>query len=95
MASVDIVHFRQGAWSVITVRKHTAVKIWVSESSSKDVVVLGEVMFGLEDGSSVSQEFLANVMFDEESGETGLIRSYKAWLVRIRDYDMPMILPRH
>ncbi|KIW52877.1 hypothetical protein PV05_08490 [Exophiala xenobiotica] len=76
----ELIKFRQGAWDVITYRKHEPRKVYTSASDEKDLVVLGNVMFRHKNGQRVTQEFVGNFIFDEVRDEEALIQSYQAWL---------------
>ncbi len=78
--NTELIKFRQGAWDVITYRKHEPRKVYTSASDEKDLVVLGNVMFRHKNGQRVTQEFVGNFIFDEVRDEEALIQSYQAWL---------------
>merc|ERR1712000_563623 len=65
----ELIKFRQGAWDVITYRKHEPRKVYTSASDEKDLVVLGNVMFRHKNGQRVTQEFVGNFIFDEVRDE--------------------------
>lgn len=78
--NTELIKFRQGAWDVITYRKHEPRKVYTSASDEKDLVVLGNVTFRHKNGQRVTQEFVGNFIFDEVRDEEALIQSYQAWL---------------
>ena len=75
--NTEIINFRNGAWDPITFRKHEILKVYVSDSSDKDVMVIGRMTFGHKNGQKVVEGYAGNFLFNDD----GLIQKYQAWLV--------------
>ncbi|KAF2101656.1 hypothetical protein NA57DRAFT_33894 [Rhizodiscina lignyota] len=65
----EIIKMRKGMWEKVASRKHKAHKIYTFGPGSDEVMLYGDVEYGMKDGSKAGKEWAARAKMVKEGGK--------------------------
>lgn len=63
----EIKRYRDGAWDTVALRRHTIKRVYAHDADGTDLMILAVNTTGLKDGQSVTGDFTARIIVDQES----------------------------
>ncbi|KAJ3547718.1 hypothetical protein NM208_g1351 [Fusarium decemcellulare] len=77
--SDEIRRSRDGAWKVITSRKHEVLKVYSGNSDSSDLLFVARVAMGLRNGVKVAGEFAGRLVIADSQTANPKLKLYQVW----------------
>lgn len=92
----EIKRYRDGAWDTVALRRHTIKRVYAHDADGTDLMILAVNTTGLKDGQSVTGDFTARIIVDQESlsREQPRLKYVQVWAVRTFEASCP-ILPHN
>lgn len=82
--STSLMEMRRGLWSgPVQTRLHTVKKIFPWDKSGNEIMLYGDVLYGLKNGKSITVEWGGRALLERANGDPGQIRMkfYQVYLV--------------
>lgn len=75
--------YRDGAWDTVASRRHTISRVYAHDVDGTDFMILAVNTTGLKNGKSVTGEFTARIIVDQESLNRGQprLKYVQVWAV--------------
>lgn len=79
----EIKRYRDGAWDAVASRRHTISRVYVNDAEGTDLMLVAVNTTGLKNGRSVTGEFTARIIVDQQSldREQPRLRYVQVWAV--------------
>ena len=68
LVCLEIIKMRQGMWEKVASRKHVAEKIFAFGPGSDEIMLHGNVEYGMKDGTIASKEWAARAKMSKDGG---------------------------
>ncbi|KAJ5531860.1 hypothetical protein N7527_005253 [Penicillium freii] len=62
----EIKKSKLNAWGAITSRRHRIKRVFVADEGGHDLMLIGEVDLGLKNGKSITNEYAARMLVDQD-----------------------------
>lgn len=81
MNDTDISRSNHGYWEGIKTRRHEIFKIYTCSDAADDLMLIGSVTWGFNDGQMIEGGFCARAVIDEGYSEKPKLKLYQGWTV--------------
>ncbi|KAJ5519545.1 hypothetical protein N7453_001967 [Penicillium expansum] len=71
VGAAEIKKSKLNAWGAITSRRHHIKRVFVADQDGRDLMLIGEVDLGLKNGKSITNEYTARMLVDQDSVNEG------------------------
>lgn len=88
MDETEISRSNHGFWEGIKTRRHEIFKIYTCNDAADDLILVGSVTWGFNDGQMIEGGFCARAVIDDGDSEKPKMKLYQGWtvsLLRISD----------
>jgi hypothetical protein len=79
----DIASSNHGLWEGIKTRRHEIFKIYTCNDAADDLMLIGSVTWGFNDGQMIEGGFCARAVIDNGYSEAPKLKLYQGWAVRL------------
>ena len=79
----DLVTASTGAWTCVKIRKHDVVKVFSCSDAADDLMMFGNLVIEMENGTMLDYDFAARVVIDDPTSKDPKLKFFEGWSVCI------------